>query len=208
MTDSAPPPATPQQRRRRFWFTVGEVVGVLALIIAGLNFWESHREHAEAERAAVSQAEARSAFVMTGGADAAGDRIDFRPLNPAQAIQSQQYLFPHAVVDHPIVVSAAQPRVERSWIDQGLRSVLATAQAPSSGEATAPLGVITTYVQDGETYTDGSLYRVGYAWRSQFLGGRKLRLQGVALAQRGVKGDLQAAVEQNWTANRPALPAR
>ncbi len=210
MTDDPIPPPTPQQRRRRVWLTIGELVGVLALVIAGLNFWQAHQQYLTAQKAAQTQAQARSAFVMTGAANRTGDRIDFHPLNPDQAIQSQTYIFPTALADRPIQLAATQPRLERAWIEKGLRDALNAARAPPNGEGIAPLAVVTTYVQDGDTYTDdGSLYQIGYAWRSTLFGGRKITLEGVALAKRGVKGPLAAEVNRRWQADHPpkATPA-
>jgi len=214
LTDDPVLPPSPQQRRRRVWLTIGELVGVLALVIAGLNFWQSHQQYLTAQKAAQTQAQARSAFVMTGAASRTGDRIDFHPLNPDQAIQSQTYIFPDALVDHKIELAATRPRLERAWIEKGLREALNADRAPANGEGVAPLAVITTYVQDGDTYTDdGSLYQVGYAWRSTLFGGRKITLEGVALAKRGVKGALAAEVNRRWltahppkTAPKPAPP--
>ncbi len=208
MPEPPTPPPTPQQRRRRVWLTIGELVGVLALVIAGLNFWQSRQQYLTAEKAAQTQAQARSAFVMGGVADRAGDRIDIHPLNPDQAIQSQTYIFPDALADRPIQLAAAQPRLERAWIEKGLRDALKADGAPPNGEGVAPLAVVTTYVQDGDTYTDdGSLYQVGYTWRSTLFGGRKITLQGVALAKRGVKGALAAEVNRRWRAEHKPRPA-
>jgi len=204
LTDDPILPPTPQQRRRRVWLTIGELVGVLALVIAGLNFWQSHQQYLTAQKAAQTQAQARSAFVMTGASDRTGDRIDFHPLNPDQAIQSQTYIFPAALADRPIQLAATQPRLERAWIEKGLRAALNAERAAASGEGVAPLAVVTTYVQDGDTYTDdGSLYQVGYSWRSTLFGGRKITLEGVALAKRGVKGPLAAEVNRRWQAEHP-----
>ena len=186
------------------WITIGELVGVLALVIAGLNFWQARQQYATAQKAAETQAHARSAFVMTGVASRTGDRIDFRPLNPDQAIQSQTYVFPEALADRPIQLAATQPHLQRDWIDRGLRAALKVDRAPASGEGVAPVAVVTTYVQDGETYTDdGSLYEIGYAWRSTLFGGRKITLEGVALAKRGVKGGLGPEVNRRWRAEHP-----
>jgi len=208
LTDDPVLPPTPQQRRRRVWITIGELVGVLALVIAGLNFWQSHQQYLSSQKAAQTQAQARSAFVMTGTASRTGDRIDFHPLNPDQAIQSQTYIFPTALADHPKQLAATQPRLERDWIEKGLREALNADHAPASGEGVAPLAVVTTYVQDGDTYTDdGSLYQVGYAWRSTLFGGRKITLEGVALAKRGVKGALAAEVNRRWAADHPPKAA-
>jgi hypothetical protein len=193
-----------QKRQRRFWLTVGEVVAVLALVIAGLNFWDSHREHAAAEHHEAIQAQAQAAFVITGTADAAGERVMIDPLKPAQAIQSQRYIFPSAILGHPMEVSAARPQIDAAWIDAGLRKALAAAHVKTDGETRLPVGVMTTYVEDGDTRTDNSIYLLGYAYRPHFLTGMKITLQGLSLDGRDVKGDLQAKVNRRWKASPSA----
>ena len=199
---SPPDPQPAAKRSRRFWLTVGEVVGVLAVLIAGLNYWDSHREHAQAAKQADAEAKAQAALVITGQADAGGRRIVLRALKSDQAIQSQRYIFPAKVLDHAMEVSAAAPQIDAGWIAAGLARALDDANAKGDGEAQLPVGILTTYVEDGETRTDRSLYKVGYAWRSRFLLGRQITLQGISLSQRGVGGDLQALVNQRW-ASRP-----
>ena len=190
MSDPVQPPAKP----RRFWLNVGEVVGVLALMIAAVNLWQAHREHAAVEKHAAAQA----SFVLTGQAEAGGRRIALRALKPEQAIQSQRYVFPSKVLDHAMEVSAAAPQIDIDWIAAGLGRALNASHAKGDGEARLPVGVITTYVEDGETRTDRSLYQIGYAWRARFLQGRQLTLQGVSLVQRDVAGDLQLQVNRRW----------
>ena len=197
---------TPAARKRRFrlWLTISELVGVLALVIAGLNFWDSHRERvhdARREAAADHAASARYAFVMTSQMEADGARLALQSVDPAQAIQSERYLFPRVVLDHAMEVSAARPQIDLDWIQPGLRAEVARARNPGAsgnGEATLPVGVTATYVQDGELRTDQSIYRLGYAWRSRLLGGPRLALQGVSLIRRSVRGDLRTAVEAEW----------
>ncbi len=198
-------PGTTDARRRRFWLTVSEVVGVLALAIAGLNFWETRREHVAADRHAAVQAQAQATFVMTGVADGDGRRIVLSPITAAQAIQSQRYIFPSSVLDHPMEVSAARPQVDEAWIDQGLRQALDAVHAKGAGEAELPVGVVTTYVEDGDTRTDRSLYQVGFAYRTRFLVGTKITLQGLSLARRGVGKIVQADVDRLWKHDQHAI---
>ena len=201
---------TPAARKRRFrlWLTISELVGVLALVIAGLNFWDSHRQRvqdARREAAADHAASARYALVMSSQMAADGARLDLQAVDPAQAIQDERYLFPRAVLDHAMEVSAAKPQIDLDWIASGLRVEVARARRAgggADGEATLPVGVVATYVQDGEMRTDQSIYRLGYAWRSRLLGGPRLALQGVSLIRRSVRGDLRTAVEAAWRRNQ------
>ena len=200
---------TPAARKRRFriWITLSELVGVLALVIAGANFWENRHERVvdtrrqdAAERAA---SQAHAAVVLNATMENEGARLSLESLNPAQAVQSQRYLFPHAVLGHAMEVSAAHPQIDLDWIAGGLRAQIARERkagaAGADGEGHMPVGIFTTYVEDGEMRTDQSLYRVGYGWRSRLFGGPLIALQGVSLVRRAVPGDLRGAVEAAWT---------
>lgn len=197
---------TPAAKTKRFrvWITLSELVGVLALVIAALSFWDAHRERAvdnRREATAEQVAAGRSAFVISAQMEDDGARLTFKPLNPAQAIQSERYVFPRVILDHEMEVSAARPQIDLSWIDAGLHKTVEAARrsgSPRDGEASIPVGVIASYVEDGEMRTDQSLYHLGYAWRSRLFGGPRLALQGVALIRRNVPGDLRAAVDQAW----------
>jgi hypothetical protein len=203
---SGPDPAPVTRRRGRFWLNVGEVVGVLAVIIAALSYWDSHHDRSLAAKHADAQAKAQATLVVTGETDGGGRRIVLRALKAEQAIQSQRYVFPTAVLDHAMEVTAAAPQIDVNWIATGLRRDLDTRRAAGAGEARLPVGIETTYVEDGETRTDRSLYRVGYAWRGRLLLGRQIILQGISLSQRGVGGDLQALVNQRWAAAPSTAP--
>ena len=192
---------TPAERKKRFrfWITLSELVGVLALGIAGLNYWDSHRQHADDTRREAAAGAAHSALVLEADMEADGARLALRPANAAQVVQSQRYLFPYAVLGHAMEVSAARPQIDLDWIAGGLRAEIARARkagsAGADGEGSIPVGVFTTYVEDGDVLTDASLYRLGYAWRGRLFGGPKLALQGISLVRRAVKGDLRQAVE-------------
>ena len=206
MGDSAPPPG--RRKGRLSWLTIGEAAGVLAVVIAGLSYWDAHREHAAADSQSAAEARAHAAFVMVGSADAKGRQIALRALQPNQAIQSQHFVFPADVLDHPVDIVAARPRIEADWIGPGLERALDRAHAKGDGEGRLPVAVITTYAEGGDTLTDRSEYAIGYAWRSRFLLGRRIALQGISLIRRGLRGDPQAAVDRLWAKDRGAADTR
>ncbi len=197
----------PERRARRLsWLTVGEVAAVLAVVIAALSYWDAHRQRAVADSQVQSQARAEAAFVMVGSVDAKGREIALRALQPSEAIQSQRLVFPTAVLDHPVDIYAARPRIAADWIAPGLGRALDRGHAKGDGQGRLPLAVVTTYVEGGETHTDRSEYAVGYAWRSRFLLGRQITLQGISLVRRGLSGDPRAAVDRRW-ARGGVMPA-
>ena len=190
-------------RRQRFWLTAGEIVGVLALVIAGLNYWESRQQHQEESRRAQVSAQAEAAFVAVGQADRNGRRIVIRPLKETQAIQTQRYVFPKDLSASPREISAARPGIDVGWVSQGVREALGTAHVKGAGEGVIPVAIQTTYVEEGDERTDVSLYRVGYSWKPRLFGGQLIRLQGLALVRRGVTGDAQKLVDGRWEGERP-----
>jgi hypothetical protein len=194
-------PESPERKRGRLWLTIGEVAAVLGLVIAALNYWDSHREHldeARREAAQATQASRGPAFVLEAAPEADGRRLALKAVEPGQVIQSQRYIFPGAVLDHAIDVTAAAPRIEAAWIAPGLDRVLAATRAGKSGLGRIPVAVVTAYVEHGETRQDRSLYLIGYGWQRRFLGGRAVSLQGLALQRRQTVGDLQAQVNRLW----------
>lgn len=202
MGDAAPPPG--RRKGRLSWLTIGEAAGVLAVVIAGLSYWDAHREHAAADSQSAAEARAHAAFVMVGSADGKGRQIALRALQPNQAIQSQHFVFPADVLDHPVDIVAARPRIEADWIAPGLERALDRAHAKGDGEGRLPVAVVTTYAEGGDTLTDRSEYAIGYAWRSRFLLGRRIALQGISLIRRGLRGDPQAAVDRLWARDHGA----
>ena len=194
-------PESPERKRGRLWLTIGEVAAVLGLVIAALNYWDSHRERldeARREAAQATQASRGPAFVLEAAPEADGRRLALKAVEPGQVIQSQRYIFPRAVLDHAIEVTAAAPRIEAAWIAPGLDRALAAAHARKSGSGRVPVAVVTAYVEHGETRQDRSLYLIGYGWQGHFLGGRAVSLQGLALQRRQAVGDLQAQVDRLW----------
>ena len=195
-------PDPPTRKRSRFWLNLGEATAVLAVVIAGLNYWDSHRERGEAARQTSAEQAARTVLVLKGQARNGGGRLGLEPVSAGQVIQSQRYLFPASVLDHPQDVVAASPRIDMAWIAPGLIRQLDARRAKTTGEGLLPVAIVTAYVEDGQKRTDRSLYDVGYAWRPRLFG-RQIRLQGLSLDQRGVAGDLQAKVDRQWSAGQP-----
>jgi hypothetical protein len=193
---------TPERRRGRLWLTLGEGVAVVAVIIAGLNYWDSHRARIDEARRDATQAQQASmaqVLVLQAQVASGGRLLALKPVDPGQVIQSQRYVFPRAVLDHAVDVTAAAPGIDAGWIAQGLARALDTGHVKGEGRARVPVAVVTTYLESGQSKEDRSIYLVGYAWKRRFLGGRDISLQGIAFRGRTGAGDPQAAVDRAWT---------
>lgn len=186
---------------------MGEVVAIAGLALAGLGYWDAHRARSTQSReeaAAQRQAAARQSLVLIATVREGGAKLVLAPLRSGQAVQSQRYLFPHAVLDHAMEVSAAQPQIDRAWFEGGLKAALEAAarargEKLADGEGVLPVGVSTSYIEDGETRSDASVYGLGFRLvPGGLFGGRRVVLEGLAVLRRRTPGDLQATVEAEW----------
>jgi hypothetical protein len=196
------------------WLTLAEIVGLGALVVAGLGYWDSHRERiqqdrdrAAAEREQTAAANLRSraqvqaaqkeavshALLLTG--TPSGSELRLKPARSDQVIQNQTLWFP-TEVRADSVSTTGNPRIEAGWIEDHLRRVA----KPSDHRL--PVAIETSFIEDGETRTDRSLYLVGFSLHSRLVGGPRVEFEGLSLARRGVARDLQAATNGYWIGRR------
>lgn len=193
---------TPRKRLPIRWLTLAEIVGLAALVIAGLGYLDAHRERTQEERtraeaARERQTEARAnalrqSFLMSGTPDKAGEHIRLSAVHPDQLIQTQTVWFP-AAVRADSVETTGNPRLEAAWIEAGLRKAAGKVKT-----GRVPVGVLTVFIEDGQTKTDHAVYWLGYSLHPRTLRPDKVELEGLSLARRGVAGDLQAAADNLW----------
>ena len=186
------------------WLTLAEIVGVAALVITGLSFWDSHRERVRDDRdraaaASQRQAEAQAAarkmtFVMTGAREDDGGKVRLTSVNDGQVIQTQTVWFPSEIRSDS-VETTGNPRLEAGWIENGLRK-----HAGKVKTGRVPVGVLTVFLEDGQTKTDRAVYQLGYSIHPRTLRADKVELEGLSVARRNVSGDLQAAAGNLWSA--------
>jgi hypothetical protein len=208
---------TPTERKRRLRFlTLAELVGIAALAIAGLGYWDSHRERTltEHERAAQAQekkAEAKAGalkltFLITGSPEGSGDRLKLASVHSEQVIQTQELTFPKEIRGDP-VQTTGNPRLEAGWIEDGVTKA-EHARGGKGRKGRLPVAIVTTFIEDGQTKTDSALYQLGYSAHPRVLRSDKVELEGLSLIRHGAGGDAQAAVDNLWTRQNPPLPAK
>jgi hypothetical protein len=203
---------TPSERKRRLRFlTLAEFVGIVAVVIAALGYWDSHRERAQTDRERAAeqrekQAEAKAGalkltFLMTGAPEGGGDRLRLTSTHPEQVIQTQSVSFP-SEVRGDAVQTTGNPRIEAGWFEGGLTKA-EHARGGKQRRGRLPVGIVTTFIEDGQTKTDRAIYLVGYSAHPRVLRSDKVELEGLSLLRRGVGEDLQGAVDAVWTRQNP-----
>jgi hypothetical protein len=204
---------TPRKKRLPFrWLSLAEIVGILAVSIAALGYWDTHRERAQTdrERAAAERerkAEAQAgilklSFLMTGTPESSGERLRLASVHSEQVIQNQSISFP-SEVRGDAVQTTGNPRIEAGWFDGGLDKAL-HARGARQRQGRLPVGIVTVFIEDGQTKTDRALYMVGYSLHPRVLRSDKVEMEGLSLVRRGVGEDVQAAVDSLWARQAPA----
>jgi hypothetical protein len=201
---------SPTQKRLPLrWLTLAEIVGVAALVVAGLGYWDSHRQRvleqhevaqADRDRAAAARehdAELKAGalkltFLMTGSPSGAGDQLHLAAAHGEQVIQTQTLWFP-TVIRADKVETTGNPRIEADWVADGVRRL-----GGKKDSGRIPVALLTTFIEDGQTRSDRSVYMMGYRLRPRLLGGPRVELEGLSLTRRDVQGDPQTAADQQW----------
>lgn len=194
------PPETPAARTRRRWITLGELVGIGALVISGLSYWDAHRDRV-ATRTVAPAAVRAAPLVLTGTVDAAGDRIALKPAAAGQVVETQTVRFPTVVGKDP-VETTGNAHIEAAWFETGLRAALKDRKL-HNGRHRLPVIVDTSYVSGAVAATDHALYDLGYSLHGRLLRPDAVTIEGISLVRRGT-GDLQAEADARFARSIPA----
>ena len=191
---------TEQARTRRRWITLGEVVGIAALTVSGLSYWDSHQERVVAAKAKPAVARA-GPLLLTGNLADDGARIDFEPATGG-VIQTQTIRFP-TMVRADAVETTGNARIEATWFDSGLRGAL-KGHKLHTGRHRLAVGIETTYVGNGVAATDRAVYDLGYSLHSRLLRPDAVAIEGISLVRRA-GGDLAAQVDKRFVRSLPPV---
>ncbi len=196
-----------KQAIRRRWLTIGELVAVAGVVIAGLTLWNgwSERRDAAATRvaeqaAARAEAEATRRRVGLIATDAGGDTLAFKGIECA--LQATDIRFPKALgVEPQFTVTVHE--IQAGWIAKPLLAL-------TDGGADRRRGRLPMLI---ESRCDGAggprLERAIYdlVWETEpGLLGRSLKLRGLVLREDKVGKNADARLNALWT--RPEAQPR
>lgn len=193
---------------RRRWVTLGEVLGVAAVLISGLTLWNSwtDRRETRAEKAATEQrASAKVAKLVLVAANGGKQTLALKPAASEQSVQSQTILFPTALGVSP-AATTGEPRIEGAWFEHALVKAREAAGLPdnSRGDERVPVAIVTQFLADGDPHEDVALYDVGYTITGNFIAGHSVSLRGISLVAKVKRGQAQARLDARWKTLLPA----
>ncbi|UAJ10201.1 hypothetical protein [Polymorphobacter megasporae] len=191
---------TPEARTRRRWITMGEIIGIAALVISGLSYWDAHEERVAPPKPPTAAPAKEKPLVLTGTLSDAHDRIELHPASADDVIQTQTIRFPTSV-RADAVDTTGNARIEAAWFESGLRAALKGTKL-HAGRHRLALGIETSYVAGDATRTDRAVYDIGYTLHERLLRSDAVAIEGVSLVRRA-GDDLQAAVDARFAAQLP-----
>lgn len=188
-----------QARTRRRWITLAEFVAVAGLLIGAttlyLNWSDRREERADKAQAAAIETKARARVTLTGTVADGGESI---------ALADPAHSFSAATVRLPKALGGATqdampgPAIQAGWFADRLLAL--TDKGADERQGRLPVLVTVTWWDGEARHSDAALYDVLWRTEGRMLQGRRLRLTGVALADRNAS---PAALERAWARQKP-----
>lgn len=188
---------------RRRWLTIGELVAVAGVIIAGVSLWLSWAD--KRDEASKKAAEAKKVA-------AAESRLDLRARvseaglqavlsDPAHEILETTAIFPTALGIDP--QAPVLPRIESSAFSRAV--LAATDKGPDERQGRLPVLVTVSYRAGDATRQGNAIVELVWRTSGRMLAGRELRIDAARVRERG--GD-QARIDALWAQEVARLGAK
>jgi hypothetical protein len=191
-----------KRRTRLRWVTLGETVGIIAVLISGLGLWNNYEDRRQSrEEKAAEFARATSPTLFHLKASATSDRatLSLTPVVADHVIQGQTLRFPPSFKLSP-VTTTGEARIEADWFGGALKADRHTRLLPeeTQGDERVPVMIETDYLANGTPLKARAFYDIGYALEGHFLRGSSVKLRGLSLIGKAPPSD--AAADQRLAA--------
>ena len=203
-------------RKRWRWLTLAEIVGVVALVISALTLWNNvslrkdsqiQREEDAARQRAAADARAHIAQLVTlvGTPGSGGSSLELSDAN--HRIERIEVRFPPSL-KVPAKDGVLDTRIDADWIAESVLKL--TDGGADTIQGRLPVRIDSKYWDADVQREDSAIYELVFATEGRLLGGRTLKLQGVALKQRRPGANTDAVLEKLWAAEqrRLAIPTK
>jgi hypothetical protein len=160
---------TESQARRR-WVTLGELIGLAALIVSALGVWIAWKSSNEDKATRVVEQRPAVPLALRGTVDRDGRTLTIMPADPSHALESLTLSIKGA---SPIDVGS-DGRLAASDLEAALKDREKEAKDVTHS---VPVRIDARYVEMGKDRRGGGSYAIRYRWEGGGLfGGRSLRL--------------------------------
>ncbi|HET7709095.1 MAG TPA: hypothetical protein VFK50_06115 [Sphingomicrobium sp.] len=157
-------------QKRKSWISVGEAIGLAALVISGLGLWIAWQDSSEDSPTRIVEQRQAIPLTLRGVPEDGGRTLEILPVEPGHGLQSLTL----AVKGRPPIEVGSDGRLAASDLERALGNV-------DKKDGTITARIDARYVEAGADRRAGRDYRIRYRWEGGGLfGGRSLRIAGLS----------------------------
>jgi hypothetical protein len=161
---------SPQQRKRRRWITLGELIALAALIVSALGVWISWKSAGQDTSAQVVEKHRAVSLILRAKAESGGASLAISPVEPDQALESLTVTLP----DRTQIQVGSDGELAATDVASALKG---GDKEPKDKTLAISVRMDARYVDAGTDRRGGGAYVLHYRWEGGGLfGGRSLRL--------------------------------
>lgn len=159
---------------RRRWITLGEIIGIAALIVSGIGVWIAWKSSNEDRPTRVVEQRSAVPLALRGTADGDGGTLTIMPADPSHALEGLMVSIKGAAK----IDVGSDGRLSASDVQAALKGREKEAKDVTHS---VPVRIDARYVEMGKDRRGGGTYVLRYKWEGGGLfGGRSLRLVGLS----------------------------
>lgn len=161
-------------RVRRRWISLGELIALAALIVSGTGVWIAWNNSKEDRPARVVEQRSSVPLALRGSADSAGRTMTIMPADPSHGLEALKISMKGGA---PIEVGS-DGKLQASDVEAALKG---SEKVPKEVARSLPVRIEARYVEAGADRRAVGSYVLRYKWQGGGLfGGRSVRLLGLS----------------------------
>ena len=162
------------EKTRRRWITLGEIIAMAALIVSAAGVWIAWKSSNEDKTTRVVEQRSAVPLALRGAVNGDGRTLTIAPADAGHALESLKVIIKGAA---PIEVGS-DGRLSASDVEAALKGREKEAKDVTHS---VPVRIDARYVEAGADRRAGGNYALRYKWEGGGLfGGRSLRLVGLS----------------------------
>jgi hypothetical protein len=159
------------EKTRRRWVTLGELIALAALIISAIGLWLTWKSNNEDKTTRVVEQRQTVPLALRGRAEDDGRRIEISPVESSHALESLTV----TIKGCPPIEVGSDGMLDAADVE----SALGDRAKGEKGSHSLPARIDARYVEAGKDRRASGTYVLRYRWEGGGLfGGRSLRLTG------------------------------
>jgi hypothetical protein len=164
---------TESDRRRRL-ITLGELIGLAALIVSAVGVWISWKSSETDKTTRIVEQRTAIPLTLRAKAENDGQKLDISPVEPTHALESLTVTIPGASA----IEVGSDGELDASDVEAALKG---HDKEPKDRALSVPVRIAARYVESGKDRRGGGAYTLRYKWQGGGLfGGRSLHLVGLS----------------------------